>query len=154
MRDYDEDYEEVHDDDFNEDDFNDQQPYSDWVMPFGKHRGRLLRNVPADYLAWCVRTLTDLNPRMRQAMRYFLRRQGWEGPEAHDGFKSRESRRHEARGESRRQEAEDAVDVRAVVTSWYREMALKHHPDRGGSTEVMAAINDGVERLRQMLGLR
>ena len=34
----------------------------------------------------------------------------------------------------------------AQVKSSYRKMSLKHHPDRGGSTEMMKKVN--VRRLR------
>jgi hypothetical protein len=41
--------------------------------------------------------------------------------------------------------------IRALITSWYRQMSLKYHPDRGGSNEAMKVVNDGVEQLRAML---
>jgi molybdenum-dependent DNA-binding transcriptional regulator ModE len=40
-----------------------------------------------------------------------------------------------------------ALDLQATLDTWYREVAKQHHPDRGGSHEVMAAINDLRARL-------
>lgn len=44
-------------------------------------------------------------------------------------------------------------DVAATVSAWWRQEALRHHPDRGGDTKVMAALLDAYERLRAALGL-
>ena len=40
-----------------------------------------------------------------------------------------------------------------AVARWYRAMAAKYHPDRGGSTEQMQAINDAYAELRRALGV-
>lgn len=31
------------------------EPDNSWIMPFGKYRGRMLVEVPTDYLQWCIR---------------------------------------------------------------------------------------------------
>jgi DNA polymerase III epsilon subunit-like protein len=31
-------------------------------MPFGKHRGKLLADIPADYWNWCIKNMDTLNP--------------------------------------------------------------------------------------------
>jgi hypothetical protein len=38
-----------------------------WVLPFGKHKGRPLPEVPSDYLSWLLRT--RLTARLRAAVR-------------------------------------------------------------------------------------
>jgi hypothetical protein len=43
--------------------------------------------------------------------------------------------------------------VAAIVTKWHRKLTRKHHPDRGGSVEVMQALNDATDELRKMLGV-
>jgi hypothetical protein len=45
------------------------------------------------------------------------------------------------------------MNLPAAITAWHREMSLAFHPDRGGSTQAMQALNAGVDRLRQMLGI-
>lgn len=37
-----------------------------------------------------------------------------------------------------------------IVRAWYHEMTKKYHPDRGGSHEIMAAINGGMEKLKEL----
>jgi hypothetical protein len=39
-------------------------------------------------------------------------------------------------------------EVMAAITKVYRQMALEHHPDRGGDPKTMSVINLFVERLR------
>jgi hypothetical protein len=43
------------------------------------------------------------------------------------------------------------IDPRAVLRAWLAEMRRRWHPDRGGSDQAMAAVNDGYERLRRLL---
>jgi hypothetical protein len=45
------------------------------------------------------------------------------------------------------------VDARGVVKRWFAECSLRWHPDRGGSTAAMMAINDARERLERLLGV-
>jgi hypothetical protein len=40
-----------------------------------------------------------------------------------------------------------------IVKKWFSELALKYHPDRGGTDDAMAALNDALERLRTALHL-
>ena len=41
-----------------------------------------------------------------------------------------------------------------VLTEAYRVLALKYHPDRGGSHEQMVAINDAHDLLRTLTGIQ
>jgi DnaJ-class molecular chaperone len=44
--------------------------------------------------------------------------------------------------------------VKAIVQSWYREMAKRFHPDRTlDNGAVMKAINAAYERLEELLGV-
>jgi Putative quorum-sensing-regulated virulence factor len=38
------------------------------TLPFGKHRGQALRDVPTHYLRWLVANATDLRPELREAV--------------------------------------------------------------------------------------
>jgi hypothetical protein len=47
----------------------------------------------------------------------------------------------------------DNGDTVAKVDGWFRELALRYHPDRGGSDRDMQVLNDARDRLRAALGL-
>ncbi len=36
------------------------------IMPFGKHKGKRLVDVPADYLLWCYENLTNLSKDLKE----------------------------------------------------------------------------------------
>jgi len=43
------------------------------------------------------------------------------------------------------------VMMQLLVSTGYRQLALKHHPDHGGKDEDMLVVNQAVERLRELL---
>ena len=38
------------------------------LMPFGKHRGEKIAELPRDYVSWCLDKLDDLDPYLRKAL--------------------------------------------------------------------------------------
>jgi hypothetical protein len=108
---------------------------------FGKYRGRLVEDVPTGYLQWCLAECSGLSPWLRAEIGAVLRR------------------RHAGPGQGDRRAADAApgpgppANWSAVMARWYREMSMKYHPDRGGSTQEMQAINHAYDRLRQLAGL-
>ncbi len=47
--------------------------YSEWtripdLMPFGKHKGARIADLPADYVAWALTNVTDMDPYLRKAL--------------------------------------------------------------------------------------
>jgi hypothetical protein len=44
-----------------------------FVMPFGKHKGKPLAEVPAGYLTWLLENVPDLYPKTREAIEAFVR---------------------------------------------------------------------------------
>jgi hypothetical protein len=98
-------------------------------MPFGKYRGRGLEQVPDDYLVWVLDNCRDLQPTLRHLIEVRL------------GLLDEP------------RQATRSPDWQVVLQQWYRQLTLDYHPDRGGSTEAMQAINDAYERLREELGL-
>lgn len=107
-------------------------------MTFGKHKGRLLCDVPTDYLVWALNTIYEWRPwwLQREVERELDRRAGEPPPRP-----------------PRRPEAPPPADRSGVVKRWHREMVMRFHPDRGGSTEAMAAINHASDRLRELAGV-
>jgi uncharacterized protein (DUF3820 family) len=112
-------------------------------MSFGKHRGRLVEDVPTQYLRWCLRECECLDDWLRDVIAEELgRRQCRPGGPA---------RGREAPGRS--QPGKALVDLPSLIRTWHREMALKYHPDRGGSHEAMTAIAFAYDRLKQLAGV-
>ncbi len=109
---------------------------SDPVLDFGKYQGLHISDVPSGYLQWCLRELKRLEPHLRAAMRDELEYR-------------RTGRTSEAGGKA--QPPPTVID--AVITQWHRQLCLRWHPDRGGDVQVMAAINDAVDKLRTMLAI-
>jgi hypothetical protein len=95
-------------------------------MPFGKHKGIPLEEIPDDYLLWVLDNVPlDNRPSLCEAIRHRLGLPR-AGPDA---------------------------NLEGILKTWYRSLSLDFHPDRGGSTPAMAAINEAHDRLRKMLGL-
>jgi hypothetical protein len=42
----------------------------------------------------------------------------------------------------------------SLIAGWYRRLALKYHPDRGGSHEAMKIVNDAREQLEKLTGAK
>lgn len=95
------------------------------ILAFGKYKGQLLEDVPDNYLEWLdeqewVKGLT------RQALDAELKRRFLKSgytPEP-PGF--------------------------SCISSLYKELAKKYHPDKGGSNEAMQAINEFYTALKKI----
>jgi hypothetical protein len=114
------------------------------TMPFGKFEGVSLRDLPDTYLSWCLRQ-PDFQPaELRRDLEAEARRRrggGSRGP---------------ASGSSSSAGTAGGIqlaDLRGILASWFRELALAHHPDRGGDPKVMTVLNAGYAKLRQRLNL-
>ena len=97
-------------------------------MPFGKFRGQLLEDIPLSYLAWLFEQATGLSERLEQAILAELRLRlaiNAPAPALAPGWEE-------------------------VARRWHAQLALKHHPDRGGSTAAMRVVNEAYELLREM----
>jgi hypothetical protein len=109
-------------------------------MPFGKHRGWLLSDIPLDYLRWAWHT-SNLDPWLKDAVEDELRR--------HCGGRAEPT--------SSAPQARVGVpvgQVRGAVPAWFREMALRYHPDRTlDDSAAMKVINHAHERLRELFGV-
>ena len=92
------------------------------MLTFGKYQGRLLSDVPENYLHWYVESQQKL-------LRQFLD----------------EIERREALESAKMSWAE------RIIQTGYRSLTLKHHPDRGGDNGTMREINGSREALLQLL---
>jgi hypothetical protein len=96
-------------------------------MPWGKHKGRLIQEVPDSYLRWML-LKCDLSPRLRQAVQQELGDGGDAVPPP------------------------PGLELRPLVNKWYGRMALKYHPDRGGTHKEMLVVNECRDALLKLIG--
>ena len=105
------------------------------TMRFGKYRGWRIAELPDDYVDWLFE-LRDLHEPLRSAV----------DREWHKRFDD------DAEDDSAEPEEfpdEEAALFRELIEAGYRALALKLHPDRGGSTAAMQRLNALMNRLRR-----
>jgi hypothetical protein len=103
-------------------------------MPFGKHAGKPLVEVPTPYLLWLLRARRHLDPALRLAIYRVLDERGLSYPMLDD-------------------HPQPLIDWPFVIRQWYRGLVLDYHPDRGGSHLAMQAINEAHLRLSKLVGI-
>lgn len=90
-------------------------------MPFGKYKGLDLEEIPLEYIDWLI-NLDNLHGQLKEEVEHIYKTY------CDPSFKG--------------------VISASKIKSVYREMAFKHHPDRGGSTDSMRVVIDFYERLK------
>jgi hypothetical protein len=95
-------------------------------MPFGKHRGQPLEDISSSYLKWLL-TISVL-PDLQYAVENELR----------------------ARGAGAQKKPPKEL-TKAVVSTWYRRLSMRFHPDHGGSKVAMQVVNEARELLEEMI---
>lgn len=93
------------------------------LMPFGKYRGVEVADLPKSYLQWLWANVELRGPLEAEVARAL------HGPDYCD--------------------APPEVIEPGKVKKVYRELAVKWHPDHGGSNEAMAALNEFYELLQE-----
>ena len=102
-------------------------------VPFGRNRGRLLQEVPDDYLAW-LHSLENLREPLRTNVALEYRRRFG------DVLTGREPLPPELR------------DVAArLVSAGYHVLAKTAHPDAGGTNDQMRELSAAAEALRRLV---
>ncbi len=92
------------------------------TMPFGKYKGWLIEDLPQGYLEWLVDNV-DLRPQLASQVRRELQLR-LESVHEHQGYTTQ------------------GKDLGPLVTRWYGQLSRRFHPDRGGSDQAMAAVNE------------
>ena len=49
-----------------------ENPYGDFVLSFGRHKGKPLKEIPVSYLLWTLDNFEDLWPQTRRAIERYL----------------------------------------------------------------------------------
>jgi hypothetical protein len=97
-------------------------------MPWGKHSGRLIVDVPTGYLVWVLEE-TDIDELYRTAIRGEL------------AFRLDLALPRSAVPPPILPPSELATMFREMLHSGYKTLSLRYHPDRGGDTEAMQRVN-------------
>jgi hypothetical protein len=102
-----------------------------------------LADVPSSYLHWCLTDCeyVDDRPWLWQAIRDELdrRRAGHSGSRPSGPASTSSST------------SPPAPPWESVIARWFQKLTMKWHPDRGGTTEAMQAVNDARDLLRAIL---
>jgi hypothetical protein len=94
-------------------------------MPFGKHKGKPLGELPDEYLDW-LSSLVDLREPFKTAVRQEVA----------------------VRRNSGKPSAALALNV---INAGYRKLAIQTHPDHGGAVDAMQALNTTITWLRRQV---
>ena len=111
-----------------------------WTMPFGKHRGEPLGDIPLDYLDWVLENCELRSERLREAIEEEVERR------SHGQHDSPPRPGPERSGTNA-----DKEELKSIVRSWYRKLAAQFHHDRGNDQNIMRAINIARDDLLKAL---
>lgn len=96
-------------------------------MPWGKYRGKSVKEVPMSYLAFVVEECTGANPFLVcECKREIALRIGVDFELSHS-----------------RPVIESSIKNKLI--EWHRRASVKFHPDVGGNVELMKTLNEARE---------
>jgi hypothetical protein len=133
-------------------------------MPFGKYRGKRLISIPVEYFTWLLEKNEDLDPELRRAVEQEMDRRGEKIPEKEGSDEPEKGDEPEKKPKpTPRSKAtpHPEIEVKHVsalgqrlsgdLRMLFRNLALKYHPDRGGSAEAMQALNELHDQVQELL---
>lgn len=96
------------------------------VMPFGKYKGMHVDEIPVEYLHWLWNNVSLFDP-LKSVVHYLLF--GFDMPTVN---------------------TVNDIPETDEISRIYKQLAMKWHPDRGGTKEAMQAINEFREMLKDI----
>jgi hypothetical protein len=128
-------------------------------MPFGKYKNKRLSKIPTEYLEWCRDKCDTMTDDVRRAVEDELadREATAKANAAAAAAAAAETAAETAVG-TKEAAAPRVVKVSPVGQTLagetrmvFRNLALKYHPDRGGTPEAMKALNDFHEAIQELI---
>jgi hypothetical protein len=111
-------------------------------MPFGKYYGCELPDVPSSYLVWCLEEMATLQPSTRHLIEHEMTCRVVTWPFLNHVWKKVWHEGYAAAGRDGKPPALSAREPPEAIKACFRRLCLRYHPDRGGSTDAMTAINE------------
>lgn len=133
------------------------------TMPWGKHKGKPLDQVPPDYLRWAITNASIMSDELRAAIEQQLNlavgstRAPDAPPVAESDVKNIQAMLIQARirikdleGQLKQARAAvvpatvkltDSGEFRRILKQWFGAMSRQFHPDMGGTAEKQALVN-------------
>ena len=106
------------------------------TMPFGKFRGYPLDEFEMSYLVWVLEKATSVSPILREEIEQELGKRFAPPPPP---------------SSAGRGSCPDTALAADIIATGLRTLARKCHPDVGGDTNTMQALNATVEWLRKRM---
>jgi uncharacterized protein (DUF3820 family) len=123
-------------------------------MPWGKHKGTPIGQIPRSYMAWCLENADALKPELRRSFEWMAgvpvgSTKAKVDPNAKPWVASpgRSSRPAPEQPRVSPPPAAQIASLRGLVKIWYRKMSLRYHPDRGGSADSQKILNTCYQSL-------
>ncbi len=120
------------------------------VLRFGEWKGHDTSEIPLGYLQW-LRSLPDLREPLRTAVADELEERKWRR-RFQEAFTAGRQAREYRQAVEREAHGVDARTALEIVREGYRQLSLRHHPDRGGDTAAMQQVNAAAAWLRGTVG--
>lgn len=119
-------------------------------MPFGKYRGREIKDIPDNYLIWVLQNVDLWDLDLKEEIESFVGEHEFRGSRTASsdrGWKKRASGATETPPptDGTKQRIRDAID------QWRGKLARRFHPDRGGDVQTMQVINQASDDLAQAI---
>ena len=126
-------------------------------MPWGKHRGTPIGQIPRSYMTWCIENADSLPDDLRRSFEWMTGKSvGSTKVKADTVFKDPpfqpgSNGYRNGKGYKRPPDPPKTppppseariASLRGLVKSWYRNQSLLYHPDRGGSVEKQKILNE------------